>query len=93
MERFTDRKQLLGGCSVVFIEQGKATYYEYLMAHPRNRLYVLVLNYTTRNVDCIKITDMKKRNCFVGPINSRLVYEIMAEQLRERLQYIESVIQ
>lgn len=92
MERFTDRKQLFGGCSIVFIERGEATYYDYLMTHPKNRLYVLALNHTTQNADCIKIVDMKKRNCFVGSINSRFIYETMVEQLRERLQYIESFI-
>ncbi len=92
MERFTDRKQLFCGCSIVFIERGEAACYEYLMTHPKNRLYVLALNHTTQNADCIKIADMKKRNCFVGHINSRFVYETMAEQLRERLRYIESFI-
>ena len=92
MERFTNKKQLFSGCPIVFIEHGKDIYYEYLMAHPRNRLCILALNLTTQNADCLKIADMKKRNCFVGCINSRFVYETMAKQLRERLQYIEEVL-
>lgn len=31
MERFTDRKQLFGGCSIVLIERGEVTFYEYIM--------------------------------------------------------------
>lgn len=43
MERFTDRKQLFGGCSIVLIERGEVTYHEYIMPHPKSRRYILAL--------------------------------------------------
>lgn len=93
MERFTDRKQLLfGGTSIIFIERGEVTFYEYLMRHPKNRRYVLALNRNTQDVSVLKLDDMKQRNCFVGFADWRFINETIAEQLRKRLKEVEEFL-
>lgn len=92
MERFTDRKQLFGGCSIVFIERGEATCYEYLMTHPKSRRYILALNRNTQDASVLKLDDMRQRNCFVGFADWRFINETIAEQLRERLREVEEFL-
>lgn len=92
MERFTDRKQLFGGCSIVLIERGEVTFYEYIMPHPKNRRYILALNRKTQDVSVLKLADMKERNYFVGFADWRFINETIAEQLRERLKEVEEFL-
>lgn len=92
MERFTDRKQLFGGCSILLIERGEVTYYEYIMPHPKNRRYILALKRDTQNVSVLKLDDMKQKNYFVGFANWRFINETIAEQLRERLKEVEEFL-
>lgn len=92
MERFTDRKQLFGGCPIVLIEQGEVTFYEYIMPHPKNRRYILALNRNTQDVDTLKLADMEERNYFVGFADWRFINETIAEQLRERLREVEELL-
>lgn len=92
MERFTDRKQLFGGCSIVLIERGEVAFYEYIMPHPKNRRYILALNRNTQDVDTLKLADMKERNYFVGFADWRSINETIAKQLRERLREVEEFL-
>lgn len=92
MERFTDRKQLFGGCSIVLIERGEVTFYEYIMPHPKNRRYILALSRKTQDVSVLKLVDMKQRNYFVGFADWRFINETIAEQLRERLKEVEGFL-
>lgn len=92
MERFTDRKQLFGGCSIVLIERGEVTFYEYIMPHPKNRRYILALNRKTQGVSVLKIAEMKEKNYFVGFADWRFINETIAEQLRERLRELEEFL-
>lgn len=92
MERFTDRKQLFGGCSIVLIERGEVTYHEYIMPHPKSRRYILALNRNTQDVSILKLSDMKERNYFVGFADWRFINETIAEQLRERLKEVEEFL-
>lgn len=92
MERFTDRKQLFSGCSIVLIERGEVTFYEYIMPHPKNRRCILALNRNAQDVSVLKLTDMKERNYFVGIADWRFINETIAEQLRERLREVEEFL-
>lgn len=92
MERFTDRKQLFGGCSIVLIERGEVTFHEYIMPHPKSKRYILALNRNTQDVSVLKLADMKERNCFVGFADWRFINETIAEQLRERLREVEEFL-
>lgn len=92
MERFIDRKQLFGSCSIVLIERGEVTLYEYIMPHPKSMRYILALNRNTQDVSVLKLTDMKERNCFVGFADWRFINETIAEQLRERLKEVEEFL-
>lgn len=44
MEQITDIKELEKGTQIVHLNCGIAEYYEFLMVHPRNSNYVLLLN-------------------------------------------------
>lgn len=92
MERFITRKQLFGGCSIVLIERGEVTVYEYIMPHPNSRRYILALNRNTQDVSVLKLTDMKERNYFVGFADWRFINKTIAEQLRERLKEVEEFL-
>lgn len=92
MERFTDRKQLFGGCSIVLIERGEVTFYEYIMPHPKNRRFILTLNRKTQGASVLKIPEMKERNYFVGFADWRFINETIAKQLRERLKEVEEFL-
>lgn len=92
MERFTDRKQLFGGCSIVLIERGEETFYEYIMPHPKNRRYILALNRKTQGASVLKLAEMKEKNYFVGFADWRFINETIAEQLRERLREVEAFL-
>ena len=92
MERFIDRKQLFGGCSIVLIYRGEVTFYEYIMPHPKSRRYILALNRNTQDASVLNISDMKERNYFVGFADWRFINETIAEQLRERLKEVEEFL-
>lgn len=92
MERFADREQLFGGCSIVLIERGEVTVYEYIMPHPKNRRYILALNRNTQDVSVLKLDDMKQKNYFVGLADWRFINETIAKQLRERLRDVEEFL-
>lgn len=92
MERFTDRKQLFDGCSIVLIERGEVEFYEYLMPHPKSRRYILALNRNTQDVSVLKLANMKERNYFVGFADWRFINETIAKQLRERLKEVEEFL-
>ena len=49
MKSITDIKELTKGTKIVYLEDGFVYYYEFLMVHPHNDEYVLLLDEVTQN--------------------------------------------
>ena len=49
MKQITNLKELKKGTQIVQFIDGRAEYFDFLMVHPRNNDYVLLLNITTQD--------------------------------------------
>ncbi len=92
MEKITKKNysSLYPGKLIVEIEQGVAKYFQYLMIHPNNDVYVLLIDKTIEEAKKVLIYDLTHGYYFIDYKYSEVIDE-QINQLRHRIEVLETI--